>query len=100
MIPIHYYFIVSGILFTIGLTGLMIRRNLLLMLLAVEIMLNAANLSLIAGSALHQNLSGQVTAFFVMVIAAAEVSVGLAIAILLFRKQDSVDTNEIKWLKG
>ena len=100
MIPIAYYFILSGILFVIGLLGLMIRRNVLLMLLAVEIMLNAANLSLIAGSALHSEVDGQLTAFFVMVIAAAEVSVGLAIAILLFRKQDSVDTNEIKWLKG
>ena len=100
MIPISYYFIVSGILFVIGLIGLMIRRNILLMLLAVEIMLNAANLSFIAGSALHASVNGQISAFFVMVIAAAEVSVGLAIAILLFRKQDSVDTNEIKWLKG
>ena len=100
MIPISYYFIVSGILFVIGLIGLMIRRNILLMLLAVEIMLNAASLSFIAGSALHASVNGQISAFFVMVIAAAEVSVGLAIAILLFRKQDSVDTNEIKWLKG
>jgi NADH-quinone oxidoreductase subunit K len=100
MIPLTHYFIVSGILFGIGLLGLMVRRNILLMLLAIELMLNAANLSLIAGSALHGNISGQMTAFFVMVIAAAEVSVGLAIAVLLFRKQDSVDTNEIKWLKG
>ena len=100
MIPISHYFIVSGILFFIGLLGVLLRRNILLMLLGIEIMLNAANLSLIAGSALHGNISGQITAFFVMVIAAAEVTVGLAIAILLFRKTNSVDTNEIKWLKG
>ena len=100
MIPISYYFILSGILFIMGLIGLLIRRNILLMLLAIELMLNAANLSFVAGSALHGNINGQLTAFFVMVIAATEVTVGLAIAILLFRKQDSVDTNEIKWLKG
>ena len=100
MIPITHYLIVSGILFFIGLLGVITRRNILLILLGIEIMLNAANLSLIAGSALHGNINGQITAFFVMVIAAAEVTVGLAIAILLFRKTNSVDTNEMKWLKG
>ena len=100
MIPISHYLIVSGILFSIGLMGLLIRRNVLLILLSIEIMLNAANLNLIAGSSLHGNVDGQITAFFVMVIAAAEVTIGLALAVLLFRKQDSVDTNEIKWLKG
>ncbi len=100
MIPISHYLIVSGILFSIGLWGLLLRRNILLILLSIEIMLNAANLNLIAGSSLHGNIHGQITAFFVMVIAAAEVSIGLAIAVLLFRKQESVDTNEIKWLKG
>ncbi len=100
MIPTSHYFIVSGILFSIGLLGLMIRRNVLLILLSIEIMLNAANLNLIAASAVHGAVDGQITAFFVMVIAAAEVSVGLAIAVLLFRKQGSVDTNDIKWLKG
>ena len=89
MIPIEHYLIVSALLFAIGLTGLLIRRNILLMLLSVEIMLNAANLSLIAGSALHGDITGQLTAFFVMVIAAAEVTVGLAITVLLFRKRAS-----------
>ena len=100
MIPITHYLIVSGLLFSIGLVGILIRRNVLLILLSIEIMLNAANLVLVAGSALHGNPGGQITAFFVMVIAAAEVTVGLAIAVLLFRKQESVDTDEIKWLKG
>ena len=100
MIPIGHALIVSGTLFSIGLTGLLIRRNVLLILLSIEIMLNAANLALIAGSALHGEVNGQITAFFVMVIAAAEVTVGLAIAVLLFRKQETVDTHEIKWLKG
>lgn len=100
MIPISHYLIVSGILFSIGLLGLLLRRNLLLVLLSVEIMLNAANLNFIAGSALHGDTGGQVTAFFVMVVAAAEVTIGLAIAVLLFRKQSSVDTREISFLKG
>jgi NADH-quinone oxidoreductase subunit K len=100
MIPIHYYVAVSGILFSIGLLGLLFRRNVLLILLSIEIMLNAANLNLIAGSALYGQVTGQISAFFVMVIAAAEVSIGLAIAVLFFRKQGSVDTNEIKWLRG
>lgn len=100
MIPLHHYLIVSGLLFVIGLTGLLVRRNILLILLSIEIMLNAANLNLIAASYFHGHADGQITAFFVMVIAAAEVTIGLAIAVLLFRHQDSVDTGKITWLKG
>ena len=100
MVPIEHCLVLSGILFSIGLVGVLIRRNLLLILLSIEIMLNAANLSLIAGSALHGSADGQVAAFFVMVVAAAEVSIGLAIAVLLFRKKESTDTNQISWLKG
>lgn len=100
MITAVHYLILSGILFTIGLLGILLRRNILLILLSIELMLNAANLSLVAGSALHGKVDGQVTAFFVMVIAAVEVTIGLAIAVLLYRKQDSVDTSEITFLKG
>jgi len=99
-LPVTHYLVVSAILFVIGLIGLLTRRNLLLILLSIEIMLNAANLNFIAGSALHGHVEGQVTAFFVMVLAAAEVTIGLTIAVLLFRKQDSVDTREITFLKG
>ena len=100
MIPISHYLAVGGLLFAIGLAGLLIRRNVLLILLSIEIMLNAANLTFVAGSALHGELGGQISAFFVMVIAAAEVTVGLAIAVLLFRSRGTVDTNQIRWLKG
>lgn len=100
MIPIQHALIVAGILFSIGLTGLLVRRNVLLILLSIEIMLNAANLSFIAGSSLHGNVHGQIAAFFVMVVAAVEVAIGLAVAILLFRKNNSVDSSEIRWLKG
>ena len=94
------YFILSAILFAIGLVGLLIRRNLLLILLSIEILLNAGNLSFIAASARWGELTGQVFAFFGMTIAAAEVTVGLALAILLFRNTGSVDTQKIEWLKG
>ena len=100
MIPINHYLVVSAFLFGLGLLGVLIRRNIILILLSIELMLNAANLSFIAGSAQHGAPDGQVAAFFVMVIAAAEVTIGLAIALLLFRKLESVDTNDIKWLKG
>ena len=100
MIPIAHVLILSAILFSIGLLGVLIRRNILLILLSIEIMLNAANLTFIAGSSLHANIQGQVSAFFVMVVAAAEVAVGLALAVLLFRKKESVDSFEVRELKG
>ena len=100
MIPMEDYLILAGMLFSIGLLGLFIRRNVLLILLSIELMLNAANLVLVAGAYSHGQVEGQITAFFNMVVAAAEVTVGLAIVVLLFRKQDSVDTYEIRWLKG
>jgi NADH-quinone oxidoreductase subunit K len=95
-----HYFVLSAILFAIGLVGLLVRRNLLLILLSVEILLNAANLSLVAASAQWEELSGQVFAFFGMTVAAAEVTVGLALAILLFRTAGSVDTKTMEFLKG
>ena len=94
------YFILSAILFAIGLVGLFLRRNLLLILLSIEILLNSGNLSLIAASARWGDLTGQVFAFFGMTVAAAEVTVGLALAILLFRNAGSVDTKEMELLKG
>ena len=100
MIPAGHALIVAALLFSIGLLGILIRRNVLLILLSIEIMLNAANLTFVAGSALHGAVNGQITAFFVIVVAAAEVTIGLAIAVLLFRQSGSVDTDQIKWLKG
>ena len=98
--PLAPYFILSAILFAIGLVGLFLRRNLLLVFLSVEILLNSANLSFITASARWGELTGQIFAFFGMTIAAAEVTVGLALAILLFRNTGSVDTKEIELLKG
>jgi len=100
MIGPQHFLILSVLLFSIGLLGLLIRRNILLILLSVELMLNAANLSLVTGAAMHGQLDGQLLAFFVMVIAAAEVTIGLAIAILLFRQSGAIDTHDIKHLQG
>ena len=94
------YFVLSAILFSIGLIGLLTRRNLLLILLSIEILINAANLSFVAAGARWAELNGQVFAFFGMTLAAAEVAVGLALATLLFRSSDSVDTKNIELLKG
>ena len=97
--PLHYLGL-AGILFSIGLLGLIVRRNIILILLSIELMLNAANLVFVTGAKIHGHVDGQILAFFVMVIAAAEVTIGLAVVLLLFRKQDSVDTQDIRWLKG
>ena len=97
---LNAYFILSAILFAIVMVGILTRRNLLLILLSIEILLNAGNLSFVAASARWGELTGQVFAFFGMTIAAAEVTIGLALAILLFRNTGSVDTKEIEGMKG
>lgn len=99
IISLHHYLILSMILFTIGVIGVMIRRNALMILLALEIMLNSVNLSFVAFSRYTGNLNGQIFVFFIITIAAAEVAVGLAVLITLFRNKKSVDTNYIKSLK-
>ena len=97
---LHHYLTVSAILFAIGLYGILTRRNILLILLSIELILNAANLSFVAFSSYWGNLTGQVMVFFTMIVAAAEVTVGLAIVVLLYRKKKSVsvdDLNTLKW---
>mgnify|MGYP001563202144 CR=1 FL=1 len=102
MMPVglHHYLLLSGILFAAGLYGLITRRHVLLMLLSIELMLNAANLSFVAFSSFLGHLAGQVYVFFTMTVAACEVTVGLAIAILLFRVRGTLDTEEMDLLKG
>ena len=99
MISLNHYLILSGILFAIGVMGVLIRRNALMILLSLEIMLNAANLSLVAFSRFSGNLEGQIFVFFIITVAAAEVAIGLAILIVLFRNKRSVDTSQIKMLR-
>ena len=100
MAPLSFYFILSAVLFTIGAIGVLIRKNPLIMFMSIELMLNAANLSF-ASFARAQNLhSGQVIAFFVIAVAAAEVVVGLAIIVSIFRSRQSVDVDDVSMLKG
>ena len=94
------YIVLSAILFTIGTVGFMIRRNAIVAFMCVELMLNATNLSLVAFSRMHGALDGQVAAFFVMVVAAAEVVVGLAIIVSVYRRTASVNVDEARGLSG
>src|SRR5947209_16542479 len=105
MITLGDYLIVSGILFTIGFAGVMLRRNLIIILMALELMLNAANLSLVAFSRFRVGPNGlpdynaQVLVFFVITVAAAEVAVGLAIIVALFRARRTTHVEDINTLK-
>lgn len=89
----------AGILFTIGMLGVLSRRNILIVLLSVELMLNAAALAFVGFAVRHGNLEGQVMVFFAITVAAAEVAVGLAIVIALFRLRATVDTDKVNLLK-
>jgi NADH-quinone oxidoreductase subunit K len=93
------FLVLSAILFTIGAVGVLTRRNALVLFMCVELMLKATNLALVTFSRVHGNLEGQVTAFFVMVVAAAEVVVGLAIIVTIFRTRRSASVDDASLLK-
>lgn len=94
------YLVLSAALFAIGAYGVLARRNLLIILMSVELMLNGVNLALLAFARKHGDASGQVLVLFVMAVAAAEVAVGLAIVISLFRNRKTIDTGDLDTLKG
>jgi NADH-quinone oxidoreductase subunit K len=96
---IDYYLYLSAVLFTIGAVGVLIRRNAIVVFMCVELMLNSVNLTLVTFSRLNSNLDGQVMAFFVMVVAAAEVVVGLAIIMSIFRSRRSASVDDANLLK-
>ncbi|GAB4491161.1 MAG: NADH-quinone oxidoreductase subunit NuoK [Anaerolineales bacterium] len=100
MIPVSYYLALSAILFASGMLGVLIRRNALVVFMSVELMLNAANLSLVAFSRLYQTFNGQIFVFFIMAVAAAEVAVGLALIVTIFRTRQSIDLDQMNSLKG
>ncbi|MCW5875057.1 MAG: NADH-quinone oxidoreductase subunit NuoK [Anaerolineales bacterium] len=100
MIPISYYFALSAILFSLGALGVLIRRNAIIIFMSVELMLNAANLLFVAFARANGALSGQVLVFFVIAVAAAEVAVGLALIVIIFRNRQSIDIDEMSSLKG
>lgn len=98
MSPVNYVYL-AALLFTIGAAGVLIRRNAIVVFMCIELMLNAANLTLVAFSRMHGNLDGQVMAFFVMVVAAAEVVVGLAIIVMLYRSRHSASVDDASLMK-
>ena len=98
-VPLNYYLTVSAVLFTIGVVGVLTRRNAIIVFMCVELMLNSVNLTLIAFSAYLGNSTGEILVFFVMAVAAAEAAVGLAIIIALFRNKQTLNINEINIMK-
>jgi NADH-quinone oxidoreductase subunit K len=95
----YWYIVLAAVLFTIGAVGVLIRRNAIVLFMCIELMLNAANLALVTFSRITGNLSGQIMAFFVMVVAAAEVVVGLAIIMSIFRTRRSASVDDANLLK-
>ena len=100
MVPVTYYVALSAILFTIGALGVLIRRNPLVIFMSIELMLNAGNLALVAFTRTFMVLEGQIFVFFVMTVAAAEVAVGLALIVTIFRSRHSIDIDLMNSLKG
>ena len=98
--PISYFVVVSAMLFAIGTTGVLVRKNALVIFMSVELQLNAVNLALVSFSRMHNNLNGQVLAFFSMVVAAAEVVVGLAIILNVYRRRRSASVDDAAVLRG
>ena len=99
MIGLAHYLIVSVLLFSLGLLGVLLRRNILVIYMALELMLNAANLALVAFSRFNAQLNGQVMVFFIITVAAAEVAVGLALIVALFRKRQSAHVEDLTSMK-
>ena len=99
MVPLSHYLILSAVLFTLGVIGVLLRRNVIVIFMSIEMMLNAANLTLVAFSRFLQTLDGQILVFFVMTVAAAEAAVGLVIIISIYRHKQSVDVDEVNLLR-
>ncbi len=100
MITLQHYLILSAILFSIGVVGVLTRRNVLIILMSIELMMNAVNINLVAFSHQLRDFAGQAFAVFVITVAAAEAAIGLGIVIALFRNRETVHVDEIDLLKG
>ncbi|HSH69092.1 MAG: NADH-quinone oxidoreductase subunit NuoK [Deferrisomatales bacterium] len=100
MIPVEYSLVLSAVLFTLGTLGVLLRRNIIVILMCVELMLNGVNLSFVALADHLDNVEGLLYVFFVMTVAAAEASVGLAIVVALYRSRQTVYADEVDLLKG
>ncbi len=98
-VTLEHYLVVSTLLFCLGVLGVILRRNLLVMYMGLELMLNASNLALVAFSRFNNNLNGQIMVFFIITVAAAEVAVGLALIVALYRKRQSAHTEDLTSMK-
>jgi len=100
MITLNHYLALSSVLFTIGMLGVLLRKNVMVVLMSIELMLNAVNLSFVAFSHFRQDIDGQILVFFVMTVAAAEAGVGLALVVAVFKKFKNVNVKLFEQLKG
>jgi NADH-quinone oxidoreductase subunit K len=100
MVPVEFYVALSAILFTIGALGVLTRRNAIIIFMSVELMLNSANLAFVAFARNFQDMDGQIFVFVVMAVAAAEVAVGLALIVAIFRSKNNIDIDQINSLQG
>ncbi len=100
MLPVTYYIALSAVLFILGAVGVLIRRNLIVIFMSVELMLNAANLAFVAFARYYQSMNGQVFVFFIMAVAAAEVAVGLSLIVAIYRSRHTIDVDEMSEMKG
>ncbi len=100
MVPIPYYLVLAALLFSIGAGAFLIKRNIVTVFMSIELMLNAVNLTFVAFSHVHRAVQGQIFVFFVMVVAAAEAAVGLAIIIAIFRARQTLDVDSINLMKN
>lgn len=100
MIPTTYYLALSAILFSIGVLGVLVRRNAIIIFMAIELMMNSANLAFVAFAREFGSIDGQVLVFFVLVVAAAEVAVGLALIVAIFHTKASIEVDEVSQLRG
>lgn len=100
MVPASAYLALSAVLFTMGVVGVLVRRNALIVFMSIELMLNSVNLAFIAFARQHLDIDGQVIVFFVLVVAAVEVVVGLALIVEIFRSRSTVDIDDVDLLRG
>ncbi len=99
-VPAPYYLALSAVLFALGTAGVLVRRSALVVFMSIELMLNAVNLTFVTFARLHQSIDGQLLVFFVLVVAAVEVVIGLAIIVDIFRSRDTVDVDDVDLLRG
>ena len=100
VVALYWYQVLAAVLFTIGVVGVLVRRSALIIFMSIELMLNAVNLSFVAFSRQHGSMDGHIFVFFVMAVAAAEVAVGLAIIVAIFRNRETTNVDDVRLLKG